>query len=140
MDMFEYKLKHERGAQFAVAWDLIEKSNYFGGYGFGFVEVYFAGLNILGVGAESGGSINNIFLDIWLQASILGVVYLIAVFYFSFDNRLFLTMSIPLFFLFFGLTNPIVSEEFFLMLGIPYGFSKKIESVLYLKTQPRGMR
>ncbi len=127
MDMFEYKLKHERGAQYAITWDLIEKSNYFGGYGFGFVEVYFEGLNILGVGAESG-SINNIFLDIWLQASILGVIYLLVVFYLSFDNRLFLTMTIPLFFLFFGLTNPVVSEEFFLMLGISYGFSNMIRS------------
>ncbi len=126
MDMFEYKLKYERGAQYAITWDLIEKSNYFGGYGFGFVEVYFEGLNILGVGAESG-SINNIFLDIWLQASILGVIYLLVVFYLSFDNRLFLTMILPLFFLFFGLTNPVVSEEFFLMLGISYGFSRMVE-------------
>ncbi len=139
MDMFEYKLKHERGPQFAIAWELIEKSNYFGGYGFGFVEVYFAGLNILGVGADSG-SINNIFLDIWLQASFLGVIYLLVVFYFSFDNRLFLTMVIPLFFLFFGLTNPVVSEEFFLMLGISYGFSKMTENLAYKEQKIKGIK
>ena len=139
MDMFEYKLKHERGAQFAITWDLIEKSNYFGGYGFGFVEVYFEGLNIMGVGADSG-SINNIFLDIWLQASFLGVVYLLVIFYISFDNRLFLTMVIPLYFLFFGMTNPVVSEEFFLMLGISYGFSRMLEVSEYKKLDVKRLK
>lgn len=126
MEEMQFKMEHERGAQFAVAWDLIEQSNYFGGYGYGFVEVYFEGLDILGVGAGSG-SINNTVLNMWLQGSIIAVVYLSVLFYLGFNKRLFLTISTPLFFFFSGLTNPVTAEEFHLFLGLAYSFSSFVD-------------
>lgn len=136
MQELQFKIENERGAQYAVSWDLIVESNYFGGYGLGFVEPYFTGLNIMGVG-DGDGSINNIILDIWLQGSILGVIYLMAVFYFAFDSRLFLTITIPLYFFFFGLTNPIVAEEFFLFLGVSYGFAQMLQNDELSKLQKK---
>ncbi len=123
MREFNYKMAHERGAQFSISWDLISKSNYFGGYGLGFVEVYFEGKNVLGVG-KGAGSINNILLDIWLQGSILGVIYLLWLFAISFSRRYFVTIAIPVFLFFFGLTNPIVAEEFFMFLGLSYSLKR----------------
>ncbi len=123
MREFQYKMAHERGAQFSISWDLISKSNFFGGYGFGFVEVYFEGKNVLGVG-KGAGSINNILLDIWLQGSIFGVIYLMTLFALSFSRRYFVTIAIPVFLFFFGLTNPIVAEEFFLFLGMSYSLKR----------------
>jgi len=119
---FNYKMQHERGAQFREAWDLIVKSNFWGGYGFGFVESYFKGKHIMGVGAGSG-SINSVLLDSWLQGSILAVVYLSGIVWLGFDKRHFVTIVVPAFFLFFGLTNPIVAEELFLILGISYSIA-----------------
>jgi len=128
MEEFRYKMEHERGAQFAVSWDLIVKSNFFGGYGFGFVQEYFKDLGILGVGGDSGGSINSVFLDMWLQGSIIGVIYLLGVHIVAFSNRTYLTMAIPLYLFFFGLTNPIVAEEFYLFLGLSYGLAKMVRN------------
>ena len=106
-----------------ISWDLIERSNFFGGYGFGFVEAYFRHLNVMGVGLGSG-SINNIILDMWLQGSIIAVIYLLGLFYISFCNRSYFTILIPVFFFVFGITNPIISEEFYLFLGISYSFCR----------------
>lgn len=128
MEEFQYKMEHERGAQFAVSWDLIVKSNFFGGYGFGFVQEYFKDLGIMGVGGDSGGSINSVFLDMWLQGSIIGVIYLLGVHIIAFSNRTYLTMAIPLYLFFFGLTNPIVAEEFYLFLGLSYGLAKMVRN------------
>ena len=123
MKMLQFKMEHERGAQFMISWDLIERSNFFGGYGFGFVEAYFSHLNVMGVGLGSG-SINNIILDMWLQGSIIAVIYLLGLFYISFCNRSYFTILIPVFFFVFGITNPIISEEFYLFLGISYSFCR----------------
>ncbi len=128
MEEFQYKMQHERGAQFAVSWDLIVKSNFFGGYGFGFVQEYFKDLGIMGVGGDSGGSINSVFLDMWLQGSIIGVIYLFFVHYIAFSNRTYLTMAIPLYLFFFGLTNPIVAEEFYLFLGLSYALARLLRN------------
>ncbi len=127
MQEFQYKLHHERGAQFLAAWELIEKSHYLGGYGWGFVEPYFNNLNIMGVG-KGAGSINSVFLDAWLQGSVFAVFYLGAIIYISFDNKSFLTIAVPMYLLFFGLTNPIVAEEYFLFLGISYSFKRYFET------------
>jgi len=120
LETLQYKLQHERGAQFKEAWKLIEASGYFGGYGFGYVENYFKDLHILGVG-KGDGSINNIILDMWLQGSLVALLYLFILFYISFSGRMYITIALPIFFFAFGLTNPVVSEETYLFLGISYG-------------------
>ena len=131
---FDYKIKHERGAQFMIAWELIEKSHYFGGYGWGFVESYFEGKGITGVGKGSG-SINSVLLDSWLQGSIVAVFYFTGVVMLAFSNRHLVTITVPLYFLFFGLTNPIIAEEFFLFMGMSYSFaSMKNKAYLDRKT------
>ena len=123
---FQYKLHHERGAQFKVAWELIEKSDFFGGYGWGFVEPYFKNLHIMGVGDKSG-SINSVFLDTWLQGSIIAVIYLLIITYLTFDNRYYISVVVPMYLIFFGLTNPIIAEEYFIFLGFSYSFIKYLD-------------
>ncbi len=119
-EILKDKIENERGAQYTEAWNLIAESQYYGGYGFGFVESYFANSNILGVG-EGSSSINNIFLDIWLQGSFFAVIYLLILFFISSSNKVFLTMLLPLYFFIFGLTNPIISSDFFIFMGVSYG-------------------
>ncbi len=124
-EILKDKIENERGAQYAAAWNLIAESNYYGGYGFGFVESYFANSNILGVG-EGSSSINNIFLDMWLQGSIFALLYLLILFFISSSNKIFLTILLPLYFFIFGLTNPIISSDFFIFMGLSYGFARYV--------------
>ena len=127
---FDYKMKHERGAQFMIGWELIEKSHYFGGYGWGFVESFFEGKGIMGVGKGSG-SINSVLLDSWLQGSIVAVFYFTGIIMLAFSNKHLLTITVPLYFLFFGLTNPIIAEEFFLFTGMSYSFASIKEQAYF---------
>ncbi len=119
MKEFLFKLHHERGAQYVEAWKMIKNSNFFGGYGFGSVGAHFEGLHILGVDKDAG-EINSVLLDLWVQGSILAVIYMSGIIYMGFNKYHLVTIVVPMYFVFFGLTNPIIAEEFFLLLGMSY--------------------
>jgi len=50
------KLEHERGKALKITLDLLEESSWLGGYGWGFVEVYFntRNVDVIGLGGDVG--------------------------------------------------------------------------------------
>ncbi len=123
------KLKHERGEAFVVTWHLIEKSNFFGGYGFGFVEDFFSHYptTIIGLG-QHVSMIFNSYLDIWLSASIFGLIFHLLLLYISFSSRYFLTIVLPVVLFAFANFNPIIGDEnYYIFLGLSYGLIQKYQ-------------
>jgi hypothetical protein len=126
-EMIQEKMEHERGKAFSVVMDMIKNSGWFGGYGFGFVEYYFSTvpMGILGLG-EGAGMIFNSYLDIWLSASILGLIFHIMIVYICLSSSYYITMVIPLLFLIFANFNPAIGDEYYyLFMGISYGIIQK---------------
>ncbi len=125
-EMLEYKWEHERGKALLVVLELLKDTNWFGGYGFGFIESYFSdyGDAILGLG-EGSAMIFNSYLDIWLSASIFGLIFHFTILYISFSVKYLFTMVIPLYFFIFANTNPVIGNEFYyVFLGLCYEISR----------------
>ena len=124
--MLEEKMKTERGKAFWAVVELLEKSNWIGGYGYGFVEAHFSKSRqeILGLG-EGVSMVFNSYLDAWLAGSIINLVFQLSLLVISFSFKYFPTMFIPLF-LFIGANlNPLYGDEYYyLFLGISFGFKK----------------
>ncbi|NPA54715.1 MAG: hypothetical protein GXO21_08645, partial [Aquificae bacterium] len=74
-EILEEKMETERGKAFFKTVELLEKSNWIGGYGYGFVEAYFSKARdeILGLG-EGVSMIFNSYLDAWLSGSIFKIL------------------------------------------------------------------
>jgi len=126
-EMIMWKLQGERGKAFKVAIQLLEQSNWIGGYGFGFIEKYFSTFyrdTIVGLG-KGVNMIFNSFLDIWLSASIVGLVYILSLIALSFSPRYLFTISIPAYLFVVGNISPYIGSEYFwLFLGISYGIKR----------------
>ncbi|OQX74456.1 MAG: hypothetical protein B6D59_02530 [Campylobacteraceae bacterium 4484_4] len=130
MELIRIKLEQERGKAFLIILDLLRQSRWIGGYGFGFVEYYFGvtPVDVIGLG-EGVSMVFNSFLDIWLSVSIFGVLFMLLLLFFSFSTLSFFTMAIPIYFFVFANFNPVAaSEEFFLFLGISYGFIQRLKN------------
>ncbi len=125
-EILEYKWEHERGKALLAVLELLRESSWFGGYGFGFVESYFSsyGDEILGLG-EGSGMIFNSYLDIWLSASIFGLIFHLTILYISFSSRYLFTMIVPLYLFIYANTNPAIGNEFYyLFLGLCYEINR----------------
>lgn len=130
--MLQEKLQHERGKAFMIVMDLLDQTHWMGGYGFGFVEAYFTLFpqGVIGLG-EGTGMIFNSYLDVWLSASVLGLVFHLLIVYFSFSNRYYSTMVVPLFLFIYANFNPATGDEYYyIFMGISYGIAS-----VYQKTQ-----
>lgn len=114
------KMESERGLALAYGIELLEKSHWFGGYGFGFVESYFSNYATDVIGLGSGSAIMfNVFLDIWISAGIVGLLYHLALLYFSFNRQFLLTTFMPVFLFVVANINPVSGSEFYyLLLGL----------------------
>ena len=132
--MLEEKLNDERGKAYLVAIRLIENSDWFGGYGFGFIQQYFSVYTdeIIGLD-ENSGMIFNSYLDVWISVGILGVLFHFLLLKFAFSRTHLLTMILPIYWFIAANTNPTIGDEYYyLFLGISYGLiikSKKEGSV-----------
>jgi len=124
--MFQEKLETERGKAFKITMKLLEKSDYIGGYGFGFVESYFSKSReeVLGLG-EGVSMIFNSYLDAWLSGSFVNLFFQLSLLFISFSTKFLLSMLIPVF-LFIGANlNPLYGDEYYyLFLGLSYGIKK----------------
>ncbi len=131
LELIRVKMEQERGKALLIILDLLRKSDWIGGYGFGFVEYYFGVTPVDVIGLGKGVSmVFNSFLDIWLSVSIFGVLFMLALLFFSFSTLSFFTMAIPIYFFVFANFNPVAaSEEFFLFLGLSYGFTQRLKHV-----------
>lgn len=121
--MLEEKLNDERGKAYLVAIRLIENSDWFGGYGFGFIQQYFSVYTdeIIGLD-ENSGMIFNSYLDVWISVGILGVLFHFLLLKFAFSRTHLLTMIIPIYWFIAANTNPTIGDEYYyLFLGISYG-------------------
>lgn len=124
MSMLEEKLNDERGKAYLVAIKLLENSNWLGGYGFGFVQQYFSIYTdeIIGLNEDSG-MIFNSFLDIWISAGLIGVLFHFILLYISIDRSHLITLIIPIYWFVAANTNPVIGDEYYyLFLGFSYGF------------------
>ncbi len=122
-EMIAEKMQKERGKAFIIVMDLLEKSNWIGGYGFGFVEAYFTLFpqGVIGLGKGSA-MIFNSYLDVWLSVSVPGLIFHLALVFISYSNRYYFTMVIPLYFFIFANFNPAITDEYYyLFLGFSYG-------------------
>ena len=121
--MLEEKLNDERGKAYLVAIRLIENSDWFGGYGFGFIQQYFSVYTdeIIGLDKNSG-MIFNSYLDVWISVGILGVLFHFLLLKFAFSRTHLLTMILPIYWFIAANTNPTIGDEYYyLFLGISYG-------------------
>ena len=121
--MIDLKIEQERGKAFGIIMELIRQSNWIGGYGFGFVELYFSNYSgkILGLG-EGVGMLFNSYLDSWISVSIFGLIFHMTLLYISFGLRYYFTMAIPIYFFVFANFNPATgSEYYYIFLGLSYG-------------------
>ncbi len=124
--ILEEKIKTERGKAFLKVVELLEKSNWIGGYGYGFVEAHFSKSRdeILGLG-EGVSMVFNSYLDAWLQGSILNLFFQLSLILISFSTKHFFSMFIPVFLFIGGNFNPLYGDEYYyLFLGMSYGIKK----------------
>lgn len=124
--MLEEKMKTERGKAFWAVVELLEKSHWLGGYGYGFVEAHFSKSRqeILGLG-EGVSMVFNSYLDAWLAGSIVNLFFQLSLLFISFSFKYFPTMFIPLFIFIGANLNPLYGDEYYyLFLGISFGFKK----------------
>jgi len=122
--MLQNKMNNERGKVFKVALHLLDQSNWLGGYGFGYIERFFATYTdkIIGLGGKVG-MIFNSYLDVWISVGLLGVVYHLSLLWLAWDRRSLVTMAIPFYWFVMLNTNPMSqSEYYFIFLGISYGY------------------
>ncbi|PLY07643.1 MAG: hypothetical protein C0625_05560 [Arcobacter sp.] len=130
--MLEEKIQDERGKAFLVAINLLQNSNWIGGYGFGFIEQYFEVYTdeIIGLGGGSG-MIFNSYLDIWISVSLIGLFFHILLLRISFSTSHLFTMIIPFYWFIAANTNPAIgSDYYYLFLGLSYGFIIKYKKEL----------
>lgn len=123
--MLAEKLQHERGKAFMIVTDLLAKTDWVGGYGFGFVEAYFTLFpqGVIGLG-EGTGMIFNSYLDVWLSASIAGLIFHLMIVYFSSSSRYYVTMVVPMFFFIYANFNPAIGDEYYyIFMGMSYGIA-----------------
>ena len=133
--MLEEKLNEERGKAFLATIRLLENSDWLGAYGFGFVQQYFSIYTdeIIGLD-ENSGMIFNSYLDIWISAGIMGVLYHFLLLHFSFSRIQLFTLIIPIYWFISANTNPTTGDEYYyLFLGISYGFIIKNKEGLIKK-------
>ena len=123
------KMESERGKAFHEAVSLISQ-NWVNGYGFGFVEVYFNThqKDILGLGGNVG-MIFNSYLDAWISVGVLGVLFHIILLLLAFSPRYTLTFVIPIYLFALANVHPLIGgENYYLFLGLSYGFKKYMEN------------
>ncbi len=126
--IIQYKWEAERGAAFRHTLLLLQNSNWFGGYGWGFVESYFTNHNIPihGLG-EGNNALFSSLLDAWLTVGLFGLFFQLLLLKMAFSTKHLLTILIPTFFLIDGFINNTYGNEFYYFyLGICYGFKKYI--------------
>ena len=129
MAMLEEKLNDERGKAYLVAITLLQNSDWFGGYGLGFIQQYFSVFTdeIIGLD-ENSGMIFNSYLDVWISVGILGIIFHFLILNISFSRTHLLTMILPLYWFIAANTNPAIGDEYYyLFLGISYGFIIKLK-------------
>jgi hypothetical protein len=134
-EMIAEKMQKERGKAFLIVMRLLEDSSWFGGYGFGFVEAYFTLFpqGVIGLGKGSA-MIFNSYLDVWLSASVAGLIFHLALVYLSSSRRYYFTMIIPLYFFIFANFNPAIGDEYYyLFMGFSYGVAKYTQNNNILK-------
>ena len=122
-EMLAEKMQHERGKAFMIVMDLLGRTHWIGGYGFGFVEAYFTLFpqGVIGLGPGSG-MIFNSYLDIWLSVTILGLIFHLLLLWFSSSSRYYVTMAIPILLFVYANFNPSIGDEYYyLFLGMSYG-------------------
>ena len=127
--MLEEKLNDERGKASLVAINLLQNSNWLGGYGLGFIQQYFAVYTdeIIGLD-ENSGMIFNSYLDVWISVGILGLCFHLLILSFSFSRTHLLTLVLPIYWFIAANTNPTIGDEYYyLFLGISYGFIIKLK-------------
>jgi hypothetical protein len=128
--ILQEKIETERGKAFMKTVELLEKSNWVGGYGYGFVEAYFSKIRdeILGLG-EGVSMIFNSYLDAWLSGSIVNLIFHLLIIAISFSTEFLLSMFIPTF-LFIGANfNPLYGDEYYyLFLGLSFGIKKFVKT------------
>ncbi len=127
-EILQEKLDKERGKVFVIIMDMIKDSNYFGGYGFGFVESYFTtyDMDVIGLGKGTGMLFNS-YLDIWFSASIFGLIFHIMLISISMSTKNYLSMALPLFCIVFANFNPATGILFYyFLLGFSYASAQKI--------------
>jgi hypothetical protein len=119
-EIIQEKLEKERGKVFLIIVDMLKDTYFFGGYGFGFIEAYFTLVpqGVIGLGKGSA-MIFNSYLDIWISASIFGLIFHLGLVYISINNRYLVTIVIPLFYFIFANFNPAIGDEsYYLFLGL----------------------
>jgi len=124
-EIIQEKLEKERGKVFVIIMSMLKDTYFFGGYGFGFVEAYFTLVpqGVIGLGKGSA-MIFNSYLDIWLSASIFGLIFHLGLVYISVNNRYLVTIVIPLFYFIFANFNPAIGDEsYYLFLGLSFGIA-----------------
>ncbi len=124
-EMLAEKLQHERGKAFMIVMDLLAKSHWIGGYGFGFVEAYFTLFpqGVIGLG-EGTGMIFNSYLDAWLSVSVAGLIFHLLIVYLSSSSRYYATMVVPMFFFIYANFNPAIGDEYYyIFMGMSYGIA-----------------
>ena len=124
IEMLQEKLNDERGKAYLVAVELLKNSDWLGGYGFGFIQQYFSVYTdeIIGLDSNSGMLFNS-YLDIWISAGILGLIYHLLLLNFAISRTHLFTLVIPIYWFISANTNPTIGDEYYyLFLGISYGF------------------
>jgi hypothetical protein len=126
-EMLKEKMEKERGKVFIIVMGMLKDTNYFGGYGFGFVESYFStyDMDVIGLGKGSGMLFNS-YLDIWLSASIFGLIFHILLIAISMSTKNYLSLSLPIFCAVFGNFNPATGILFYyFLLGLSYSVARE---------------
>ncbi len=125
IEMLQYKMEAERGKAFRVALDLLSNSNWLGGYGFGFIQSYFTTFHdkIIGLGSGTNMLFNS-YIDVWISAGILGLIYHILLLIISFNPKYYFTTIIPLYLFISANISPYIGSEYYwLFLGISFGIA-----------------
>lgn len=126
-EMIDEKLRAERGKAFFVAVDILKNSDWLGGYGFGYIQQYFAVFtdDIIGLNSETSMLFNS-YIDVWISVGILGLIYHLILLKLAFSTSHLFTIVIPFYFFIFCNTNPTMGiEDYYLFLGICYGLALK---------------
>jgi len=126
IEMIQHKIEEERGKAFRIALELLKNSNWLGGYGFGFVESFFSTFHdeVIGLGAGVSMLFNS-YLDIWLSASIIGLIYALALLILSFNQKYLFTTIIPIYLFITGNISPYIGSEYYwLFLGFSFGLAR----------------
>ncbi len=125
MEMLKYKMEAERGKAFKVGLELLSNSNWLGGYGFGFIQSYFTTFHDKVIGLGSGTNmLFNSYLDVWISAGILGLLYHITLVLMSFNPKYYFTTIIPLYLFISANISPYIGSEYYwLFLGISFGIA-----------------